>query len=236
MKKLLLLALLILPINSIATETMIPLDARNNGEFITPTFPKSELVETIKPYDLFDQVQVELMIIVHQVWSEIGYPETGQAILLQESIAGTYGKRRLKNREFIFGDTNLPYTERAYGVMQVRLPAARDALHHNPILLEEYFGRKSVDEVIDEEIMMLLVMDDYFNIQISARYFEYNMKLVKRFLKRMPWSYTLVSYNAGFGVAADLKHPTGFKYVRSIRKHIKKRVRSFNNYYGLDQA
>lgn len=171
---------------------------------------QAEIVKRLSPK------QIELLKIAHKEWSKIGWPETGQAMLLQESSAGVYD----------IGDLDQPPKLRSYGVMQVKLKTARHVLRGSPDLHIRYFGYVS-EPPSDVLLITMLQQNDTFNIQIAARYFDMIHDRVGK------WTIAVGSYNAGIRGWKNLKEDNKYKHVRRISKRIKKEVRPFNRAVGL---
>jgi hypothetical protein len=168
----------------------------------------------------YNHQQRNLLTLAWHIGSEIGYPETIQSILLQETLAGKLGNR--------IGDTVLPTLKRSYGVMQVKAGTARQVLRLNPELRKKYFPQfKSEKKIRDEEIIIQLIQDDVFTIKVAALYFAHQRKFSKS------WSVAVVSYNQGLGRARQLTAPKEHKYYRKIVQRLIKEVRPFNESVGL---
>ena len=167
----------------------------------------------------YDHSQRNLLTLAYHIGSKVGYPETIQSILLQETLAGKLGNR--------IGDTNLPTLRRSYGVMQVKARTARDVLQKNPNFRKKYFpGFKSAKAIRDEEIIIELIQNDIFNIKTAALYFAHQRKRAKK------WSTAVVAYNQG-PRALTMKNPKQHDYYRKIVKRLIKEVRPFNVRVGL---
>lgn len=164
--------------------------------------------------------QRKLMTIAFHIGKEIGYPETMQSVLLQETRAGAYGDR--------IGDTNLPIGKRSYGVMQMKVATARKVLRKHPGLVPNYFpNRKNYKRVRDEEIIIKLIQDDEFNIRLATLNFEIHRRLSKS------WALSVVAYNTGQGAANQISEPKKHIYYGHILKKLIKDVRPFNKQANL---
>jgi hypothetical protein len=159
--------------------------------------------------------QRKLLEMAYYIGKEIGFPETIQSVLLQETFAGAYGDR--------IGDTNLPVGKRSYGVMQMKIATARKVLRAYPKLVEKYFtARKTLKKVRDEELIIKLIQDDEFNIRLAALNFAMHRKASKS------WSQAVVAYNEGQGAANKIKNYKQHIYYKKVVKRLIKEVRPFN--------
>lgn len=155
----------------------------------------------------FTGEQLDLLNLAFQ----IGYEDGGeshakflQAVLMQETIAGQLGR---------LGHLSAPMGKRSYGVMQVKVAAARDVLRHKPEL--GHFRT-------DEQLIARLIADDAFNMRIASAYLKY---LRKRFGSDHQ---ALVAYNVGPSAAKNVVDPTQFKYVQRVELYMSKVVEPFN--------
>lgn len=128
-----------------------------------------------------------------------------QAVLMQESLAGALGR---------IGHLTAPVGKRSYGVMQVKVTAARDVLRKYPGL-----GHFSTDE----ELIAKLIGDDSFNIRVASRYLK--------FLRAQAGSdvAALVAYNIGPTNARGVEDPTQFAYVTRVQRYLAEVVEPFNH-------
>lgn len=163
----------------------------------------------------FSPEQEKVLKLAKEIGDEIGWPETIQAIALQESHAGDYG--------FRIGDLNEKVGKRSYGVMQVKVATTRFIFNNYPKIKGQYFGTRKIRNIADEEIIALLMTDDEFCIEIAALNF---IKMLE--FSGGSWSRAVAGYNGGWGVAKNLKNPQQFDYVKHINRRIKKQVRPFN--------
>ncbi len=125
--------------------------------------------------------QIHLLAYAWHVGEEYDLSLTMAGILMQESLAGILSP---------VGDRRFALGARAYGVMQIRLPAARDALRLCPQL-----GRYTVGE----EIIARLITDDYWNIEVAGCYLAH---LQSR--SNGNWRKILAAYNRGFRGAQEI--------------------------------
>lgn len=120
---------------------------------------------------------------------------TTTSILLQESSAGTDHK---------VGDRSNGFGRRSYGVMQLQLSAARDALEHCPEL-----GTFRTEE----EIIARLIHDDRWNIRVGVCFLD---RLNSR--GSMSWRELITAYNRGVQGSRAVD-PTTFPYTVSVVAH-----------------
>ncbi len=152
--------------------------------------------------------QARLFVIAYRVGEEIGWPETMQSILYQETLAGKLG------RVNIFGD--------AFGVAQVKPGTARFVWMHF----------KDIERVEDEtELVNRLKNDDEYNLRVGSRYFLYCLNKYKG-----DWKHALVAYNIGHNGAKKVsKEDTfTFNYVVKLKEKLEL-VREFNKMIDIDQ-
>jgi len=164
--------------------------------------------------------QRKLMEMAFHIGKEIGFPETVQSFLLQETLAGAYGDR--------IGDTNLPIGKRSYGVMQMKVATALKVLKSYPMLVTKYFpSRKKLKRIRDEELIIKLIQDDEFNIRLASLNFLIHRKASKS------WAQSVVAYNTGQGAANQISEPKKHKYYGRILKRLISEVRPFNKKANL---
>jgi len=168
----------------------------------------------------FTAEQSAILKMAKEIGAEIGYPETLQAIALQETHAGHYGNR--------IGDVNEAVGKRSYGIMQVKVATARFVFNNYPYLKDQYFGNRKIRNITSEEIIVLLMSNDEACMEIAAM----NLQKMLDF-SGGEWSKAVAAYNAGWGNAKKMKTPRKFKYVRHINKRIKKEVRPFNKQFMI---
>jgi len=154
----------------------------------------------------YDNYQREVLLIAWKAGAAIGYPETIQAICIQETLAGLLGP---------IGDLGEKVGKKSYGVMQVKLETAKDVLRWYPSEFQFTSQR-----IIDEELMIKLILDDEFNIKVGSLYFKKLIERSKRYKK--PWSKAVLAYNQGFN---GTRNPND--YIRKVQINVK-RIRLFN--------
>lgn len=158
----------------------------------------------------------DLMKMANHYGHLIGFPETMQAILMQETQGG---RIRTDSRQ-----EQLEWA--AFGVMQIQPATAKWVLE---CLLHK-------DNVPDENIIKgMLKTNDSFSIHISAVYFKY---LYDRYIKRgnhtgVAWRMALLAYNVGPGKLDEMgMQYDPNQYLNGIRSHIKI-VKVYNQEYNL---
>jgi len=157
----------------------------------------------------FNDSQKFILDVAYQQGMMINYPETIQAIAVTETNLGVNGR---------IGDVNKPIGKKSYGVCQIKLSTAKfvleDILEINPF---KY----------DEQIIVMLMTNDTFNVHLSMLYFEW---LMKRFHGN--WRKSVLAYNYGLGnvrktgLSVDPNH-----YVDKIVNAIKQQIRPYNAKY-----
>lgn len=163
----------------------------------------------------YSSEQSKLMRMAYHIGKEVGFPETVQSFLLQETLAGAYGDR--------IGDTNLPMGKRSYGVMQMKVATTRKVLRKYPGFVTKYFPtRKKLKRIRDEEIIIKLIQDDEFNIRMASFNYAMHRKASKS------WAQSVVAYNTGQGRANKISEPKKHVYFIKIVKRLIKEVRPFN--------
>ncbi len=141
----------------------------------------------------------------------VGYEDAGlehaemlQGVLLQETIAGQLGR---------IGHMTAPVGKRSYGVMQVKVSAARDVLRKH-----KEFGRFRSDE----QLIVALMTDDELNIQMASKF------LLHLKQKTKSNEAALVAYNIGLRASRKIVEPDSFKYVVRTQRNLKEVVQPFN--------
>jgi hypothetical protein len=153
--------------------------------------------EEIKPLPNFLTTrQKQILTLAETTAKQDGHkhPELLQGILLQETRAGmdpTY--REAKNK--------------CYGVMQIRMAAARQVLREFPELLAKFNVDKS-------QLVARLIHDDAFNIAVGSKYLLIIARSGFNTIKQIA-----LAYNQGTG-GAKKKNPETFRYSVSVAKHI----------------
>ena len=157
--------------------------------------------------------QIKLLNLAHHIGMEEDGAEQAallQAILMQESHAGNYGR---------IGDVHADVGKRSYGVMQVKLITAYDVLKNYP----EMGNFKT-----EEGLIIKLVTDDEFNIRIASRHLLMLRKHTQRDAQ------AIMAYNTGLNKAMAHWYPEKFRYVRKVDRYLRYVVRPFNKHFGED--
>jgi len=152
--------------------------------------------------------------LAYAIGHEVGYPETLQAILMQETGGGVSER---------VGNKNLPVGKRCYGLMQVQVIAARSVFVRYPDVFNRYFPSRNYNNVMDEEIIALLLTNDEANVRIAAYHFKIYITMTKG-----DWSRAVAGYNQGIGNALKLPNPSQVGYVQGVKHYLVAIVRPFN--------
>jgi hypothetical protein len=155
----------------------------------------------------FDEQQHKVLDLARAEGWEAQFPETLQALALQESLAGKLGR---------LGDKHYKdWRKRSYGVMQVRFTTAKWILHRK-------FGHHIY---LDGVLLHRLTYDDKFNIFVARIYWEY---LYNQFRgHKLRWSKAVLAYNAGIGNV--MKYGLSFD-PNNYLMHIKQRLRALRRH------
>ncbi|HHM06455.1 MAG TPA: lytic transglycosylase domain-containing protein [Gammaproteobacteria bacterium] len=151
--------------------------------------------------------QEYLLKLAYRMGREDGdarHAELVQAVLMQETIAGLLGR---------IGHMTARVGKRSYGVMQVKVSAARDVLRHHPEL-----GRFPADELL----IARLLSDDEFNIRVGSAF----LKILRK--KTHSDEAALVAYNIGLRASRKVRRPQHFAYVEGVQRYVTELVRPFN--------
>lgn len=173
---------------------------------IFPIFTSAEQIPTggsnILPYG-------KLMRVAYQIGKEIGYPETIQGLLLQETNGSRYR-----------GPAKAAQNGQCYGVMQIKLNTAK-------FVLTKIWGLPKSDLLPDHRLRQKIHNDDVLNIKIATSYFEY---LLSRNSGPAQWDKAVLSYNSGsYRLLEDGKVDDPDGYAESVRTMIKTDVQKFNS-------
>jgi len=163
----------------------------------------------------------EQLNLLHTAYA-VGYEDGGhehaellQGVLLQETIAGQLGR---------IGHMTAPVGKRSYGVMQVKVSAARDVLRKH-----KEFGRFRSDEAL----IVALMTDDELNMQMASKFLLFLRQKTKSN------EAALVAYNIGLRASRKITSPDSFKYVVRTQRNLKEVVQPFNQKFintGLQVA
>lgn len=130
-----------------------------------------------------------------------GHKDPGlvQAVLLQESMAGT-----IKHHRVVTPNKHQAY----FGAMQIKLVAAKEVLLRWPAMFEMY----SFDTRTDDEIKARLIVDDKFNIAVASKYliilrdtYGYTGAMLLNAYNRGPFGAKRVDSTFHYGVSAQKK-------------------------------
>lgn len=130
-----------------------------------------------------------------------GHKDPGlvQAVLLQESMAGT-----MKNHRVVTPNKKQAY----FGAMQIKLVAAKEVLGRWPEMYETH----SFDTRTDDEIKARLIVDDKFNIAVASKYliilrdtYGYTGAMLLNAYNRGPFGAKRVDPSFHYGVSAQKK-------------------------------
>ena len=148
---------------------------------------------------------------------DIGYRDGGeshaklvQAVLLQETIAGQISR---------IGHLSAPVGKRSYGVMQMKVTAARDVLQRHP-----EFGKFDTDE----ELITRLVADDALNISMASKFLKFMRS------KTLNDQKALVAYNIGLRASRTVDDASDFRYVKNVDEYLDQVVEPYNEKFGKD--
>lgn len=152
----------------------------------------------------------------HDVASDVGTvpPEIVQGILIQESKGGQVPS--------LVGSRSGGVGHRSYGVMQIKVEAARSVLIRYPDLLHRYFHNVPLKNLTDEEIIVVLMTNHEANIRIGCYHLITYFKIVKQ------WDKAIVAYNIGIGNALKMGDASNHHYLHSVKNNIKRIVRPHN--------
>lgn len=149
----------------------------------------------------------ELLDIALELGKAHGFkePRIVQAVLLQETRAGTASNYRVVN----------PGPNACFGPMQIKLAAAKEVLSRWPSLFNSYeFHTRT-----DDEIKANLILNERFNIEIATKYL---------LLLKQRYGYSgrqlLNAYNRGPGGVKQVGHD--FYYAVEAEKKLKQMLAS----------
>ena len=198
-------------------------DQADNGFFDTSWLPSRgdfAMVESGPPgetlWNPLDKtwLNAEQLALLKTAYA-IGYQDGGrrqarlvQAVLLEETVAGQLGR---------LGDLSAPLGKRSYGVMQVKVAAARDVLRDHPDI---------GSFLNDEQLITRLITDDEFNIRVASAYLQHLRRLTGDDHE------ALVAYNVGMNGARRVVDVSDFKYVQGVERYLSEVVRRFNTKFS----
>lgn len=156
--------------------------------------------------------QAELLDLAYRT----GYADGGrqqalllQAILMYETRAGASSR---------IGDTHSPVGKRSYGIMQIKLITAFDVLKRH---------RQLGQFATEEALIIRLVTDDRFNLQVASRHLLW-LRKQSDFTAQ-----AVMAYNTGLSKAKQHWYPQKFSYVRQIQQYLNEVVMPYNRKRGL---
>ena len=143
----------------------------------------------------FNRGEVELLNLAYSIGKSTGFPEYFQSIMLNETVAGRWGRH---------GDKNFKSWKRqSYGVMQVQFTTAR-AMYK---------------DMNDKELLLRLRFDDAFNLRTAKKHFMYLLKEFRNDPARAVLAYNVGSYSVhknGFSRDPNKYHPRSMDWVRKM--------------------
>lgn len=160
------------------------------------------------PSNLTSQ-QAMLLALAYDIAKKDGhrYPQLLQGILLQETRAGEMDSYKVAGQEF-----GLKTNERYYGIMQIKLSAAKDVLTRYPALRNDFgFHTRT-----DEEIIAKLIENQEFNLSVASKYL-----LVLKTSGYDTVKQLALAYNQGAG-GARAKNPETNHYSLGVMANIQK--------------
>lgn len=153
--------------------------------------------------------QQNILYVAKTEGHKVGYGETMQAIVMAESIANVEGKK------YIIGDNTLNFGKKSYGVAQVKLQTAK-------YVLDMYKHPRKF--ATDEDLLIALLFEPEFNLEVASLYFEYLMKRYKG-----NWKKAVVAYNEGpTWVSANPGKVDNHPYLRKVNLFLERVVRPHN--------
>jgi soluble lytic murein transglycosylase-like protein len=169
--------------------------------------PKYQPAVEVQPTK--EQKQHKILKAAYSIAKSVGLkrPEIALGILLQESKAGTLDSYKVAGQEY-----GLRTNDRYYGIGQIKLRAAKAVMDRFPKLWEKYKFHTHTDE----ELIANLILNDLFNIEISARYLK---------ILSMDYGYEgdklVAAYNKGPGGVRNYANPSSLDYVQQVKQKIR---------------
>lgn len=150
----------------------------------------------------FTEEQKHILNLAKEEGEKFDFPETIQAIALQETIAGHLGP---------VGDLDKSFGQRSYCAMQIKLSTAREVVEKYQLGIYP----------TDEELLAELLTDDRFCIQVGATYWWmlYN--------QLGSWRQAVLAYNVGATGSYRGYDPND--YVNKVWGHIVNKIRPWRN-------
>jgi hypothetical protein len=160
----------------------------------------------------------QLMVIAYKKGLAIGYPETIQGILQQETRAGKLGR---------IGNKGSTVRYKSYGVMQIQPDTAL-------FIMRKLWKMNKQDIPSLHELIVRLLLDDEFNINLGTSYFSYLIDKFGGSEAPLSWTKAVLSYNIGPGryYERGLEFDPN-NYIEGVKNNIETVVRPFNEKYNL---
>lgn len=157
----------------------------------------------------FSESEQALMQMAYREGQHLDKPEILQAILLNETVAGRFGRH---------GDKHLGrhWKQHSYGVMQIQFSTALQILRQNGML-------KKWEAWSDHRLKIYLKNDDKFNIHVAR------LIVQQLWEKYKDWDYVLLAYNVGTGNIRKYglkRDPNG--YLAKAYYHLDHTIKRFN--------
>jgi len=157
----------------------------------------------------FNESEQVLMQMAYREGKYLEKPEILQAILLNETVAGRFGRH---------GDKHLGkhWKRHSYGIMQIQFNTAIQILRQNGEL-------KKWEAWSDQRLKIYLKNDDKFNIHVARLIVQQLWK------KYHNWDYVLLAYNVGTGNVRRYglkRDPNG--YLAKAYYHLDHTIKKFN--------
>jgi hypothetical protein len=181
--------------------------------------PKLAILENLHPANMTAKYS-DVLKTSYAIANQVDVPPTiVQAILLQESKAG--------NVKSLVGSRGAGVGNRSYGVMQMKVEAARSVMSRTPKLVSKYFPNRSYSSITDEEVIALMLTNHEANIRMAC----YHLKLYHSMMH--DWDATIVAYNMGIGNAKKTLVFDTNPYLISVQNYMNTTVPSFNSKHNL---
>ena len=181
--------------------------------------PKLAILENLHPANMTAKYG-DVLKTSYAIANQVDVPPTiVQAILLQESKAG--------NVKSLVGSRGAGFGNRSYGVMQMKVEAARSVMSRTPKLVSKYFPNRSYSSITDEEVIALMLTNHEANIRMAC----YHLKIYHSMMH--DWDATIVAYNMGIGNAKKTLVFDTNPYLISVQNYMNATVPSFNSKHNL---
>jgi len=140
-----------------------------------------------------EEEQVKCIQMVYDISNKIEiygdtWGETIASIAYQESWCnGSHWRRH----GVVVGDINSKGVPRSLGIMQVQVPTAKWVNKKFPYIFKKKYGDRMP---LDEELIIDLLIDNKFNIEVGSHYFISMLSY-----RKGNWEKAILSYNRGMG-------------------------------------